>query len=103
MVWPATCSSPRSERLPLSCAELCTRVYRRDHSGESRKRGILSLPKRGRRRRQYHECGIATRAANSLDSRVMIRVLAVDDHPVVRTGIRAMIANESDMSVVAEA
>ena len=31
-----------------------------------------------------------------------IRVLAVDDHPVVRTGIRAMIANESDMSIVAE-
>ena len=26
-----------------------------------------------------------------------------DDHPVVRTGIRAMIAHESDMSVVAEA
>lgn len=26
-----------------------------------------------------------------------------DDHPVVRTGIRAMIARESDMSVVAEA
>lgn len=32
-----------------------------------------------------------------------IRVLAVDDHPVVRMGIRAIIANESDMSVVAEA
>ncbi|HEX5865590.1 MAG TPA: response regulator transcription factor, partial [Casimicrobiaceae bacterium] len=27
----------------------------------------------------------------------------VDDHPVVRTGIRAIIANENDMSVVAEA
>lgn len=32
-----------------------------------------------------------------------IRVLAVDDHPVVRTGIRATLANESDMTVVAEA
>ena len=32
-----------------------------------------------------------------------IRVLTVDDHPVVRMGIRAMLANESDMSVVAEA
>ena len=32
-----------------------------------------------------------------------IRVLTVDDHPVVRTGIAAMIANEADMSVVAEA
>ena len=32
-----------------------------------------------------------------------IRVLTVDDHPVVRTGIGAMIANEQDMMVVAEA
>ena len=32
-----------------------------------------------------------------------IRVLTVDDHPVVRMGLRAMIANESDMIVVAEA
>jgi DNA-binding NarL/FixJ family response regulator len=32
-----------------------------------------------------------------------IRVLTADDHPVVRAGIRAMIANELDMTVVAEA
>jgi DNA-binding NarL/FixJ family response regulator len=32
-----------------------------------------------------------------------IRVLIADDHPVVRTGLRAMIANETDMSVIAEA
>lgn len=32
-----------------------------------------------------------------------IRVLMADDHPVVRTGIRAMIAHESDMAVVGEA
>src|SRR5688500_10769109 len=32
-----------------------------------------------------------------------IRVLTVDDHPVVRTGIAAMIANEQDMCVGAEA
>lgn len=32
-----------------------------------------------------------------------IRVLMADDHPVVRTGIRAMIAHESDMKVVGEA
>jgi DNA-binding NarL/FixJ family response regulator len=31
-----------------------------------------------------------------------IRVLTADDHPVVRTGIAAMIANEPDMTVVAE-
>jgi DNA-binding NarL/FixJ family response regulator len=36
-------------------------------------------------------------------SGMTIRVLMADDHPVVRTGIRAMIAHESDMSVVAEA
>jgi len=34
---------------------------------------------------------------------VSIRVLTADDHPVVRTGIRAMIGNEPDMCVVAEA
>ncbi len=32
-----------------------------------------------------------------------IRVLAVDDHDVVRTGIKAIVANEPDMAVVAEA
>jgi DNA-binding NarL/FixJ family response regulator len=32
-----------------------------------------------------------------------LRVLTADDHPVVREGVRAMIANESDMDLVAEA
>jgi DNA-binding NarL/FixJ family response regulator len=32
-----------------------------------------------------------------------IRVLTADDHPVVREGVRAMIANEEDMALVAEA
>jgi DNA-binding NarL/FixJ family response regulator len=32
-----------------------------------------------------------------------IRVLTADDHQVVRAGVRAMIANESDIDVVAEA
>jgi len=32
-----------------------------------------------------------------------IRVLVVDDHPVVRQGIAALIATESDMTLVAEA
>jgi two-component system, NarL family, response regulator len=32
-----------------------------------------------------------------------IRVLTADDHPVVRDGVRAMIANEADIAVVAEA
>jgi DNA-binding NarL/FixJ family response regulator len=34
---------------------------------------------------------------------VRIRILAVDDHPVVRLGIAAMLANEPDLEVVAEA
>ena len=32
-----------------------------------------------------------------------IRVMAADDHPVVRLGIAAMIANEPDLEIVAEA
>jgi DNA-binding NarL/FixJ family response regulator len=33
----------------------------------------------------------------------MIRVLAVDDHPLVRAGLRAMLAGVADIEVVAEA
>lgn len=33
----------------------------------------------------------------------MIRILIADDHPVVRTGLRAMLAAEPDLEVVAEA
>lgn len=54
-------------------------------------------------RAAYHVRGIAAPGAAALRAGVTIRVLAVDDHPVVRAGIRAMIANESDMTVVAEA
>ena len=33
----------------------------------------------------------------------MIRVLSVDDHPLLRGGIAALIGNQTDMEVVAEA
>ncbi|MGC4002225.1 MAG: hypothetical protein QM811_03395 [Pirellulales bacterium] len=32
-----------------------------------------------------------------------IRILCVDDHPLVRKGIAAILANEPDMALVAEA
>ncbi len=34
---------------------------------------------------------------------LVIRILAVDDHPLLRQGIAALVADQSDMSVVAEA
>jgi two-component system, NarL family, response regulator len=51
----------------------------------------------------YLPGGIAIRTRRSRYSSMTIRVLTVDDHAVVRAGIAAMIANEPDMAMVAEA
>jgi two-component system NarL family response regulator len=41
--------------------------------------------------------------ADMMADDVRIRLLTADDHPVVRAGIAAMIANESDIDIVAQA
>lgn len=38
-----------------------------------------------------------------MDARSPIRILTVDDHPLLREGIAAVLANETDIVVVAEA
>lgn len=37
------------------------------------------------------------------DDGPVIRVVLVDDHPVVRAGIRALVENQADLRVVGEA
>jgi len=54
-------------------------------------------------RSHYPGRGIAGVVARVPSSAMTIRVLTVDDHAVVRAGLAAMIANETDMVVVAEA
>ena len=37
----------------------------------------------------------------SADSSVPIRILSVDDHPILRQGVAALVGGQADMSVVA--
>lgn len=47
--------------------------------------------------------GIPTVAADAATSPLSIRVLAVDDHPVILMGVRALLDNEEDVQVVGDA
>jgi len=57
---------------------------------------------RGRRRRQVAQSVRPGRTA-ALTSRKQLRILLVDDHAIVRRGIRQLIDIQDDMTVVAEA
>ncbi len=46
---------------------------------------------------------MATPASGQVNPGRVIRVLCVDDHPIVRKGIASLLANESDLILVAEA
>lgn len=41
--------------------------------------------------------------SSSMDTRARTTILAVDDHPLIRSGLRAVISSEPDMELVAEA
>jgi len=45
----------------------------------------------------------AARGPGGVDSPATLKVLLVDDHPVVREGVRAMLAPEPDIEVTGEA
>lgn len=49
------------------------------------------------------ESGVESGAESGSDARGVIRVLCVDDHPIVRKGIASLLANEPDLKLVGEA
>ena len=50
-----------------------------------------------------HTKGVPIVAADGATHHSAIRVLAVDDHPVIRMGVRALLDNELDVEVVGDA
>jgi DNA-binding NarL/FixJ family response regulator len=61
------------------------------------------FPFRLRRVPAYLVRGVADPPGTPFLGRVTIRIMIADDHPVVRSGIAALIANDPEMTIVAEA
>jgi DNA-binding NarL/FixJ family response regulator len=66
---------------------------------ELRVQAIIAYEKRG----MALDCGCSTREEARMSVPNMIRILAVDDHPLLRKGIAALVNAEPDMKLVAEA
>src|SRR5262249_13023590 len=78
----------------------CVESDRRRHRGSARVAGRDRLPLDCRR--EVWRDTVLKEAAMSVSSR-QIRVLAVDDHPLLREGIAALVNAQADMRLVAEA
>src|SRR5262249_44604894 len=78
----------------------CVESDRRRHRGSARVAGRDRLPLDCRR--EVWRDTVLKEAAMSVSSR-QIRVLTVDDHPLLREGIATLVNAEADMKLVAEA
>src|SRR5215475_14898231 len=58
---------------------------------------------RGNRRRCLHRCMLPTDTVATATAAALARVLLVDDHALLRTGVANIINQEPDLRVVAEA
>ena len=59
--------------------------------------------RRPRFRVAQHEARELGKRDREMSERVRIRVFSVDDHPLLREGIAAIINNQADMTMVAQA